>query len=39
MGLSLACMGIAAAGWLPPTAGALLQEAIDAASSSTRCAS
>ena len=31
MGLSLACMGIAAAGWLPPTAGALLQEAIDAA--------
>lgn len=29
MGLSLAAMGFAAAGWLPPVAGAILQEAID----------
>ena len=31
MGLSLAAMGIAAAGYLPPVAGALLQEVIDLA--------
>ncbi len=31
MGLSLAAMGVAAAGYLPPVAGALLQEAIDLA--------
>lgn len=31
MGLSVAAMGIAAAGLLPPVAGALLQEAIDLA--------
>ena len=31
MGLSLSCMAVAAAGWLPPTAGALLQELIDVA--------
>jgi heavy metal translocating P-type ATPase len=31
MGLSLAAMGIAAIGWLPPVAGALLQEGIDVA--------
>ena len=31
MGLSLAAMGLAAAGLLPPTFGALLQEAIDVA--------
>jgi heavy metal translocating P-type ATPase len=31
MGLSIAAMGIAAAGYLPPVAGALLQEAIDLA--------
>ena len=31
MGLSIAAMGVAAAGWLPPTFGALLQEAIDVA--------
>jgi heavy metal translocating P-type ATPase len=31
MGLSVAAMGIAAAGYLPPVAGALLQEAIDLA--------
>ncbi|GDY33808.1 heavy metal translocating P-type ATPase [Gandjariella thermophila] len=29
MGLSLLAMGAAAAGWLPPAAGALVQEAID----------
>ncbi|MFN9369592.1 MAG: heavy metal translocating P-type ATPase, partial [Planctomycetia bacterium] len=29
MAASLVGMGIAAAGWLPPAAGALLQEAID----------
>ena len=29
MGLSLVAMGFAAVGWLPPAAGALLQEAID----------
>jgi heavy metal translocating P-type ATPase len=31
MGLSLVAMGVAAAGYLPPIAGALLQEAIDLA--------
>ncbi len=31
MGLSLAAMGVAALGYLPPVAGALLQEAIDLA--------
>lgn len=31
MGLSVAAMGFAAAGWLAPVAGALLQEAIDVA--------
>ena len=31
MGLSLAAMGFAAVGWLPPAAGALLQEGIDLA--------
>jgi cation transport ATPase len=31
LGLSLLGMGAAAAGWLPPTAGALLQEGIDVA--------
>ena len=31
MGLSLAAMAVAAIGWLPPAAGALLQEAIDVA--------
>jgi heavy metal translocating P-type ATPase len=31
MGLSIAAMGVAAAGYLPPLAGALLQEAIDVA--------
>jgi len=31
MGLSLAAMGLAAAGYLPPVAGALLQEGIDLA--------
>ncbi|MFD7844893.1 heavy metal translocating P-type ATPase [Nocardia sp. NPDC059764] len=31
MGLSLLAMVVAAAGWLPPAAGALLQEAIDVA--------
>lgn len=31
MGLSVAAMGVAAVGWLPPTFGALLQEAIDVA--------
>jgi heavy metal translocating P-type ATPase len=31
MGLSLAAMGVAAAGYLPPVAGALFQEAIDLA--------
>ncbi len=31
MGLSIAAMGVAAAGYLPPVAGALLQEAIDLA--------
>ena len=31
MGLSMVAMGFAAAGWLPPVAGALLQEGIDAA--------
>ncbi|HEU4700967.1 MAG TPA: heavy metal translocating P-type ATPase, partial [Conexibacter sp.] len=31
MGLSLAAMGVAAAGYLPPVAGALLQEGIDVA--------
>jgi heavy metal translocating P-type ATPase len=31
MGLSLLAMGIAALGWLPPAAGALLQEGIDLA--------
>lgn len=31
MGLSLVAMGFAAAGWLPPAAGALLQEGIDLA--------
>lgn len=31
MGLSLAAMGVAAAGYLPPLAGALLQEGIDLA--------
>jgi P-type E1-E2 ATPase len=31
MGLSIAAMGIAAVGYLPPVAGALLQEAIDLA--------
>ena len=31
MGLSLAAMGVAAAGYLPPIAGALFQEAIDLA--------
>jgi soluble P-type ATPase len=31
MALSLAAMAIAAAGWLPPAAGALLQEGIDVA--------
>jgi P-type E1-E2 ATPase len=31
MGLSLAAMGVAAVGYLPPLAGALLQEAIDLA--------
>ncbi len=31
MALSLAAMGLAAAGWLPPAAGALLQEGIDVA--------
>ncbi len=31
MGLSFAAMGVAAAGYLPPVAGALLQEAIDLA--------
>ena len=29
IGLSLAAMGVAAAGYLPPVEGALLQEAID----------
>ncbi len=29
MGLSVVAMGVAAAGWLPPLAGALVQEAID----------
>lgn len=31
LGLSLAAMGVAAAGYLPPLAGALLQEGIDLA--------
>jgi len=31
MGLSLVAMAVAAAGWLPPAAGALLQEGIDVA--------
>ena len=31
MGLSLVAMAIAAAGWLPPAPGALLQEGIDIA--------
>lgn len=31
MGLSLLAMGVAAVGWLPPAAGALLQEGIDVA--------
>jgi heavy metal translocating P-type ATPase len=31
MGLSLVAMGVAAFGWLPPAAGALLQEGIDVA--------
>jgi P-type E1-E2 ATPase len=31
MGLSIAAMGVAAAGYLPPVAGALLQEGIDLA--------
>jgi heavy metal translocating P-type ATPase len=31
MGLSVAAMGVAAVGWLPPMFGALLQEAIDVA--------
>ncbi len=31
MGLSLAAMAVAAVGWLPPAAGALLQEGIDVA--------
>jgi P-type E1-E2 ATPase len=31
MGLSLAAMGVAAAGYLPPVAGALFQEVIDLA--------
>jgi hemerythrin-like domain-containing protein len=31
MGLSLMAMGVAAVGWLPPVAGALLQEGIDVA--------
>jgi heavy metal translocating P-type ATPase len=31
MGLSVAAMGVAAVGWLPPTFGALFQEAIDIA--------
>jgi cation transport ATPase len=31
MGMSIAAMGVAAAGYLPPVAGALLQEAIDLA--------
>jgi cation transport ATPase len=31
MGLSIAAMGVAALGYLPPVAGALLQEAIDLA--------
>ena len=31
MGLSLVAMGVAAAGYLPPVAGALLQEGIDLA--------
>jgi heavy metal translocating P-type ATPase len=31
MGLSLAAMAVAAIGWLPPAAGALLQEGIDVA--------
>jgi len=31
MGLSLAAMGVAAAGYLQPVAGALFQEAIDLA--------
>lgn len=31
MGLSIAAMGVAAIGYLPPVAGALLQEAIDLA--------
>nr|WP_231964243.1 heavy metal translocating P-type ATPase [Mycobacterium sp. E2699] len=31
MGLSLAAMAVAALGWLPPAAGALLQEGIDVA--------
>jgi cation transport ATPase len=31
MGMSIAAMGIAAAGYRPPVAGALLQEAIDLA--------
>jgi P-type E1-E2 ATPase len=31
MGLSLVAMGVAAAGYLPPVAGALLQEGIDVA--------
>ena len=31
MGLSLLAMGVAALGWLPPAAGALLQEGIDVA--------
>ena len=37
LGLSLAAMLVAAAGYLPPLQGALLQEVIDARSSSTRC--
>jgi cation transport ATPase len=31
VGLSIAAIGVAAAGYLPPVAGALLQEAIDLA--------
>ena len=31
MGLSIAAMGVAALGYLPPLAGAILQEAIDVA--------
>ncbi|MBB5155997.1 heavy metal translocating P-type ATPase [Saccharopolyspora phatthalungensis] len=31
MGLSIIAMGVAAVGWLPPAAGALLQEGIDVA--------